>query len=103
LASFPCVYYMIAASVAMTVPLDPYLPLRALAGYSGLSIRKLRQLLELPPADALPCYRIPGVPGRRLGGKILVRRSVFDAWIAQYASRGRPSLVKAMQELGIPA
>jgi hypothetical protein len=76
-------------------PLDPYLPLKALAGYSGLSVRRLRQLLELPPADALPCYR--------LGGKILVRRSAFDAWMAQYASRGRPSLVKAMQELGLSA
>jgi hypothetical protein len=77
------------------VPLDPYMSLRGLSGYCGLSVRKLRQLLELPPAEALPCYRV--------GGKILVRRSVFDAWIAQYASRGRPSLVKAMKELGIPA
>jgi excisionase family DNA binding protein len=82
-------------NVTVNVPLDPYLSLRALAGYSGLSVRKLRQLLELPPAEALPCYRV--------GGKILVRRSAFDAWIAQYASRGRPSLAKALSELGIPA
>jgi hypothetical protein len=83
------------ASVAVSVPLDPYLSLRALAGYSGLSVRKLHQLLALSPAEALPCYRV--------NGKILVRRSEFDGWIAQYAARGRPSLVKAMRELGIGA
>jgi hypothetical protein len=81
--------------VANVAGLDPYLPLKALKDYSGLSVRKLRQLLELPPAEALPCYR--------LGGKILVRRSEFDAWMGQYASRGRPSLVKAMDELGLSA
>jgi hypothetical protein len=36
-------------------------------------------------------------------GKILVRRSEFDAWIAQYHSRGRPSLVRAIQALGLAA
>jgi hypothetical protein len=81
------------AAVSVNVPLDPYLSLKGLSGYSGLSVRRLRQLLELPPAEALPCYRI--------GGKILVRRSAFDAWIAQYAARGRPSLAKAIKELGL--
>lgn len=40
-----------------------------------------------------PCYR--------LGGKILVRKSEFDAWIAQYRAQGRPSLAKAIRELGL--
>jgi len=47
----------------------------ALAGYSGLSVRTLRTHLRrwlLP----LPHYHV--------GGKILVRRSEFDQWIAQF-------------------
>ena len=86
---------MTKAPLAAVSVNDPYLSLKALSGYCGLSVRRLRQLLELPPAEALPCYR--------LGGKILVRRSEFDAWMAQYASRGRPSLVTAMKELGLSA
>ena len=66
--------------LVVSVPLDPYLPLRALGSYSGLSVRRLRQLLE-DPAHPLPCYRV--------GGKILVRRSEFDVWIADYRARGR--------------
>ncbi|HZN51682.1 MAG TPA: hypothetical protein VFD81_13660 [Methylomirabilota bacterium] len=31
----------------VTAPLDPYLGLKALAVYSGLSVRKLRQLIDL--------------------------------------------------------
>ena len=74
---------------------DPFLSLRALAGYSSLSVRTLRHFIdELPPEQALPCYRLPG--------KLLVRRSEFDAWLEQYRSRGRPSLVKALRELGLP-
>jgi len=75
------------------VPLDPFMPLTALASYSGLSVRTLRQYLELPPNQALPAYRLPG--------KILVRRSEFDAWMEQYRSRGRPSLVRALEDLGL--
>jgi excisionase family DNA binding protein len=61
----------------MTVD-DPYLPLRALAAYSGLSVRKLRALL-IDPAHPLPHHRV--------GGKILVRRSDFDDWITVYRRR----------------
>lgn len=54
---------------------DAYLPLKVLATYCGLSVRTLRDCLgrlERP----LPSYRI--------GGKILVRRSEFDAWAQQF-------------------
>ncbi len=74
---------------------DPYLPLRALAAYSGISVRTLRGYLDGPPAEALPCFRV--------GGKILVRRSEFDAWIERYRSCGRPSLARAIEELGLAA
>jgi len=59
----------------VSTPLDPFLSLRALASYSGLSIRKLRDLLD-KPVRPLPHYRI--------GGKILVRRSEFDAWVVHF-------------------
>src|SRR2546425_6520652 len=79
--------------VVITTELDPFLPLRSLAAYAGLSVRTLRQYLDLPPAQALPCYRV--------GGKILVRRSEFDAWIAQYQYRGRPELARTLREMGL--
>jgi len=44
----------------------------ALATYSGLSVRTLRALL-VDPVDPLPYFRLPG--------KILVKKSEFDAWI----------------------
>lgn len=75
-------------------PADPYLSLRALAGYSGLSVRTLRKFLErTPPAQALPCYR--------LAGKVVVRRSEFDAYMQQYRSQGRPTLVRTLRALGL--
>ncbi len=36
----------------------------------------------MDPAHPLPCYRLPG-------GKILVRRSAWDAWLAGYRQVGR--------------
>ncbi len=83
----------IAEKIVVSTTLDPFLSLKALAAYSSLSVRRLRQLLDLPPSEALPCYR--------LGKKLLVRRSDFDAWIAAYESRGRPSLAEALRRLGL--
>ena len=79
--------------VVLSTELDPYLSIKALSGYSGLSRRTLESLVNLAPDDALPCYRLPG--------KILVRRSDFDAWMAHHRSRGRPSLARAIRELGL--
>jgi len=83
-----------AERVTVSVPLDPFLSLRSLSGYTNLSVRTLRHFIDdLPPDQALPCYRLPG--------KILVRRSEVDAWLEQFRSRGRPTLVKALRELGL--
>src|SRR4029453_14253501 len=71
---------------------DEYLTLAQLAAYSKLSPRQLRNYLALPPGQALPCYR----PGR----KILVRRGEFDAWFAQFKTRGRPALIRNLQAFG---
>lgn len=54
---------------------DAYLPLIALAKYAGLGVRTLRGYL-VHPVRPLPYFRI--------GGKILVRRSDFDAWAKQF-------------------
>ena len=72
---------VVVDALALTTPLDPYLSLRALAAYAGCSVRWLRDRLA-DPARPLPCYRLPG-------GKLLVRPSDFDAWIAAYRQRGR--------------
>ena len=57
------------------VELDRYLSIRALAEYSGLSVRRLRDYL-VDGAAPIPHYRI--------GGKILVRRSEYDAWTVRF-------------------
>jgi hypothetical protein len=54
---------------------DAYLPLKALSKYAGLSVRRLRSYLSDPIAQ-LPCYRI--------GGKVLVKRSEYDAWAQRF-------------------
>jgi hypothetical protein len=60
--------------------LDPYLSLRALAAYSSCSVRWLRARLA-DPHHPLPHYRPYG--------KVLVRRSAFDAWMAHSRQVGR--------------
>lgn len=78
----------------LTAPADPYLSLRALAEYSGLSVRTLRTFLERnPPAQALVCYR--------LAGKVVVRQSDFDTFMQQYRAQGRPALVRTLRKLGL--
>lgn len=79
----------------VTANLDPYMGLKALAVYSGLSVRKLRQLIDRDPADALPCYRVDG--------RVLVRRSEFDAWMVDYRVSGRPGVVRALRDLNLSA
>jgi hypothetical protein len=80
--------------VLLSAPADPFLSLRALADYSALSVRTLRKFLErIPPAQALPCYR--------LDGKVVVRRSEFDHYMQQYRVQGRPALVRTLRRLGL--
>lgn len=42
-------------------------------------------------ARPLPCYRV--------GGKILVRRSDFDVWIAMFRQRARVDVDRLVEEL----
>ncbi len=74
--------------VSVNLDLDPYLSLKALAGYSGLSVRSLRGFLS-DPVRPLPAYRP--------GGKILVRRSEFDRWIQAF--RYAPDVDRIVDEV----
>src|SRR5262245_21609419 len=74
----------------LTTTVDPYLNLRALAKYSGMSVRWLRDRLT-DPHHPLPCYRLPS-------GKILVKRSDFDNWIARYRRLGDPDVDRIVNE-----
>ncbi len=79
---------VLAERVVVGVPLDPFLSLRALASYSGLSVRKLRDYLG-DPLNPLPHYRV---------GKILVRRSEFDTWVAHYRQVGNPDVDRIVSD-----
>lgn len=83
----------IVSEVAVSVPLDPLLSLKALASYSGLGKRTLQGFLALLPSEALPCYRV--------GGRVLVRRSVFDRWLERFRCCGHPDLAHALREMGL--
>lgn len=70
----------------MTTPGEGYVSLKDLATYSGLSKRTLRGYLT-HAAWPLPHYRI--------GGKILVRRSEYDAWVVTFRATP-PEMVSAL-------
>ena len=87
----------IIEAVTVQTELDPWLNLEALSQYAGLSARSLRYYLRAPE-HPLPHYRMQephviqekagedGMEGRKrtVSGKILVRRSDFDAWMARF-------------------
>jgi excisionase family DNA binding protein len=77
----------------VSIPIDPFLSLKAASGYTSLSIQTLRRAVNAGPHHALRCYRV--------GAAILVRRSEVDAWLTQRRTVGRPSLIAAMRELGM--
>ena len=81
---------ILADRVVVSTLLDPYMSLKALARYSDLSVRTLREHLA-DHTRPLPCYRV--------GGKILVRRSEFDAWIAGYRTVGRADVDRIVHEM----
>jgi hypothetical protein len=83
-----------AERVVVSTPLDPWLSVKALAAYSGLSVRTLRSLLTTS-VHPLPHYRI--------GGRLLVRVSEYDAWTLRYRQLGDATVdhivAETMQEL----
>jgi Helix-turn-helix domain len=81
---------VLAERVVISTALDPFLSLVALSEYSGLSVRKLRDHLS-DPVHPLPHYRV--------GGKVLVRRSEFDAWLAGYRRVGQHDVTKIVDDV----
>ncbi|MBI3104558.1 MAG: helix-turn-helix domain-containing protein [Candidatus Rokubacteria bacterium] len=81
---------VLAERVVVSTPLDPFLPVRALVAYAGLSARKLRDYMA-DSAHPLPHYRV--------GGKILVRRSEFDLWVASYRQQGRADVERIVSDV----
>ena len=81
---------ILAEQLVVSTELDPFLSLRALATYSGLGVRTLRGYLA-DPAHPLPHYRI--------GGKIVVRRSEYDAWAAQFKAVRNQSVEQVVAEV----
>ena len=65
-------------AVSLQTEWDPWFSLRGLAGYTALSRRTLQDLVN-DPTDPLPSYRV--------GGKILVRKSEVDTWMAKRRNR----------------
>jgi len=83
----------VAKEITVIASLDPYLTLKAAAEYGGVSVRWLRTALT-DPVHPLPCYR----PGGK-GGKVLVRRSDFDAWMARFRAVGDADLDAMVREV----
>ena len=69
---------------------DPYLDLRALARYSGMSRRWLEQRIK-DIAHPLPVYRP--------GGKVMVKRSEFDRWMGEYRQIGNTDVNRIVSEV----
>jgi hypothetical protein len=66
---------------------EAYLGLAALSRIAGLSVRTLRDRIH-DAIDPIPAFRIGGA------GKLLVRRSEFDAWMSR--RRFKPETVDAI-------
>jgi len=68
---------VLAERVIISTPLDPFLDLRALIGYSGFSRSTLLSYMA-DKDNPLPHYRVAPT------GKIVCRVSEFDAWLRQF-------------------
>jgi Helix-turn-helix domain len=76
--------------ITVSVDLDRYFTIKALVGYSAIGARTLRAYLS-GPSHPIPHYRV--------GGKILVRQSEFDRWIAAYRHVGNEDVNRKVSEV----
>jgi Helix-turn-helix domain len=79
-----------AMTPSARAPAREYLTLKDLAGYCAIGTRRLRDHLT-DAEHPLPHFRV--------GGKILVRRSDFDAWIGAYRRIGAPDVERIVREV----
>ena len=82
---------VLATRVVVSLPGDPFLPLKAAADYSGLRVSTLRRAITDPEAARrLPAYLV--------AGQYLLRRSELDAWITRHRVTG-PDLGRIVDDL----
>jgi excisionase family DNA binding protein len=67
---------------------DQYFDLKGLAVYSSMSVSTLRDHI-----------RVNGLPAYEVRGKILIKRSEFDAWISRYRMNRSQDLDKLADEV----
>ena len=72
------------------VTLQEYYTLKSLTTYCGIGLRTLRMYLT-HPTHPLPHYRV--------GGKILVKRSEFEAWIRSFRRAAGPGVDAMVAEV----
>jgi excisionase family DNA binding protein len=70
-----------------------YLTVRGAARYASVSERTIRAWLVRDAANALPC--------RRVGRKVIIRRSELEAYLDNYRVSGRPGVIAALKEIGL--
>jgi hypothetical protein len=75
---------VLAERVIVSLPGDPFMPLRGAAAYSGLRVSTLRRAItDCDPACRLPAYLV--------ASQYLLRRSELDAWITRHRVTGPTS------------
>lgn len=67
---------------------DQYFDLRGLEGYSSIKVPTLRDHIR---SGSLPCFKVKG--------KILVKRSEFDAWLEGYRVNKKQDLNNVVDEI----
>ena len=82
----PLAHTLLPREACTIDPGDPYLSLRRLSAYSGVSIRTLRAWIK-DALHPLPYFRVGGAVG-----KVLVRRSDFDRWMTRHRVEGDADL-----------
>jgi hypothetical protein len=81
---------VVVDELTLATPHDPFLSLKGLASYAGVSVRWLR--------DRLTDVHHP-LPHYRPYGKVLVRRSEFDGWLARYRQVGRADVTAVVHDV----
>jgi hypothetical protein len=70
----------------LTLPADNYMNITALSNYSGISERKLKDLIQ-DPKYPLPAYKVKG--------SIRIKKSEFEEWISKFRLLPSDSMVVA--------
>ena len=72
----------------LTTQLDQYLDLESLSAYSSLGVSTLRDYIKSA-----------GLPHFKLRGKILIKKSEFDAWLEGFRIDSKQSLNDMVEEI----